>query len=261
MEGYPLGKTCEQMKSFQEAKHCRFCDEELTGKNTVKSDAKRPALNDVCTQQECLEKREMSCEKTLACGHACAGVRSERKCIECIRCEEGQQGADDYCNICWTEPLQAGPLVKLDCGHLFHFACAKRKVESKWSGARITFGFLECPLCKVRMEAELLKPSLKPMLAIYEQVKDLAVKRLKYTGDEHSPEITQDGNRFYKKPVEFALYFYSYFECFKCKKPYYGGQRACEVEREVDPKELICGGSSSFFIDLSHYKHFLKRMQ
>jgi hypothetical protein len=36
---------------------------------------------------------------------------------------------------------------------------------------------------------------------------------------------------------------FSFFMCFQCKKPYFGGARACDVEvgaGDFDEKELIC---------------------
>jgi hypothetical protein len=47
----------------------------------------------------------------------------------------------------------------------------------------------------------------------------------------------------------YALAIYAYFECYKCKKPYFGGRKNCaevmNVEdsrenQEYDPKKLIC---------------------
>lgn len=69
-----------------------------------------PALLNVCNSAECLEKRASSCEKTLACGHNCCGIRGERQCLPCLEEEcsfhkvaDPGVTADDYCNICFTE--------------------------------------------------------------------------------------------------------------------------------------------------------------
>ncbi len=40
---------------------------------------------------------------------------------------------------------------------------------------------------------------------------------------------------------------YSYYMCFKCKKPYFGGLKDCErameeEKKEFDPKDLVCPG-------------------
>ena len=41
----------------------------------------------------------------------------------------------------------------------------------------------------------------------------------------------------------------SYYMCFKCKKPYFGGLKSCEnnnqAEGKFNPQELICGGCAA----------------
>ena len=41
-----------------------------------------------------------------------------------------------------------------DCRHIFHVSSIMGILKSKWHGPRITFAHLNCPLCKVPMEAE-----------------------------------------------------------------------------------------------------------
>lgn len=38
---------------------------------------------------------------------------------------------------------------QLVCGHVFHYRCCQRVLINKWTGPRITFGFQQCPICKV----------------------------------------------------------------------------------------------------------------
>lgn len=45
-----------------------------------------------------------------------------------------------------------GPAIRLGCGHTFHVSCVKQKLSRRWPGARITFGFLTCPLCHTLMD-------------------------------------------------------------------------------------------------------------
>ena len=42
-------------------------------------------------------------------------------------------------------------ISQLSCGHVFHLRCCKRVLENRWYGPRITFGFSQCPICKVRL--------------------------------------------------------------------------------------------------------------
>ena len=93
--------------------------------------------------------------------------------------EKGQSGqievllpkAGDFCNICWVESLQMAPCCRLDCGHVFHHHCLTEKLQNAWPGARISFGYLNCPLCKVRISHPSLKPVLGPALRVLRKVK------------------------------------------------------------------------------------------
>lgn len=83
------------------------------------------------------------------------------------------------------------------------------------------------------------------MHELYEAVKDRACKRLKYLGEENAKEIVEKGGlyctcnlaysigMFYQNPTGYALKRYCYYMCFKCKKPYYGGERACNAIQRV----------------------------
>jgi len=152
----------------------------------------------------------------------------------------------DFCNICWVEDLGSAPCIQLDCGHIFHHSCATSKISNGWSGARISFGFLDCALCKKQMSHPALASDLKPLLQLYEQVKAKAIQRLQFLKLDKSKEITNAQSPYFNAPEKYALYHFSYFTCFKCKNPYFGGERACEGNQmmEFDPKELVCGGCS-----------------
>ena len=58
------------------------------------------------------------CNKTLACGHACSGVKGEKECLPCLHgCSPPEaklkQDADDMCMICYTEGLSCAPCVQV----------------------------------------------------------------------------------------------------------------------------------------------------
>lgn len=132
------------------------------------------------------EYAKLACSKTHPCGHPCGGVKNEDTCLPCLHgCDKNtgclKQDADDMCMICFTEALSAAPAVQvslqitasttcvvrfsyiyynsmfnsllcrqLDCTHVFHLQCTRRVLENRWLGPRITFGFMLCPICKVR---------------------------------------------------------------------------------------------------------------
>ena len=79
---------------------------------------------------------------------------------------------------------------------------------------------------------------------LYEVIKDKSLKRLKFEdSDEDKKRLSTPNDPYYKQPLKYALSVYSYYMCFKCKKPYFGGRKACGGEQNKDdfnPKELIC---------------------
>jgi len=170
--------------------------------------------------------------------------------------KEGQD-AEAYCNICWTEGLGNAPSLQLDCGHFFHYACVKKKIENKWTGSRITFGFLECALCKQRMNHVELKTELAPILKMDKEIREKAVERLKMLKLEGIPELTKKDSKWFNNAEGYAMHRFSYFPCFKCKKPYFGGEKVCEANNDdkFDPAELVCGGCSDFAAQEDCKKH------
>lgn len=60
-------------------------------------------------------------------------------------------------------------------------------------------------------------------------------------------EIVDKTSPFYQKPAIYAMKRFCYYPCYKCKKPYFGGERSCNAEQraeDYDPKELICATCS-----------------
>jgi len=72
------------------------------------------------------------------------------------------------------------------------------------------------------------------------------MERLKHEGRDKDERILTPGDPYYDKPLEYAVAIYSYYECFKCKKPYFGGLKRCEDLMEeasgkaFKPEELVC---------------------
>ena len=50
--------------------------------------------------------------------------------------------------------------------------------------------------------------------------------------------IVTRGDPYYQKPVDYAMAIYSYYECYKRKKPHFGGLKKCEdLMQEVSKNE------------------------
>ena len=249
---YHLGKTCEQHRSHEKAKKCRYCDQEIKAFNRGDDD-------DVCNDRECSERFYISCKKRLPCGHKCFGVNNERQCPPCIDKECNQfggqfgQNKDDYCIICYSEGLGSSPMVVLSCGHYMHYLCVKKRLETKWIGPKITFNHCLCPSCNKWFDCPSI-PELQKMIDenknLFEQIKEMALKRLKFEDLDKDPRLSDPNSPWYGKKEEFAMKRLSYYMCYVCKKPYFAGRRECgndpnmnndDPNKNFDPKDCVCG--------------------
>eukprot|EP01113_Clastostelium_recurvatum_P028125 TRINITY_DN3404_c0_g1_i3.p1 TRINITY_DN3404_c0_g1~~TRINITY_DN3404_c0_g1_i3.p1 ORF type:complete len:759 (-),score=94.38 TRINITY_DN3404_c0_g1_i3:10-2286(-) len=230
-----------------------------------------PECATVCSGLECQAKAERACTRILPCGHSCCGVRDEEACLACLdpacaasHCLDTStkptsssssslsslpasrhtQTGEDMCTVCW-ETLHAAPCVRLDCGHIFHFECVRKKIRTCWSGTRITFGFLDCAVCQQPMGHPALREDLAPMLALRECVRAKAIGRLAFSGGMRK-DADSTTNRWLGDPAGYAMHRFSYFLCFICRQPYFGGERVCEGEapQHFKAHELVCGGCS-----------------
>ncbi|KAH3836593.1 E3 ubiquitin-protein ligase MYCBP2-like isoform X2 [Dreissena polymorpha] len=195
------------------------------------------------------ETSQNACGRVLVCGHGCVGYKNEPKCPPCVHptCYQKSSGltqsGEDDCSICYTDELREAPVVMLQCGHLFHLHCTRRVLENKWVGHRLNFTFMLCPLCKVPIEHPVLDPTLAPLKVLRDDVTRKAVMRLKYEGLENSAHIVTPTSPFFKKPELYAMDHYSYYQCFKCQKAYFGGAALCEggaADGDMKREELIC---------------------
>ena len=249
---YHLGKTCEQYEIYKKAKKCRFCD------NKIKSNNKGPE-DDVCNEKECTERFVVSCKKKLKCGHKCFGVDCETKCPPCIDKEckeyngEFDQNKDTYCVICYSEGLGSAPIAVLSCGHYVHYDCIKKRLLNKWIGPRITFNHCLCPNCNKWFDIKTI-PKLQTVIdenkKLYEDIKKLALQRLKFEGMDKDPRLSDKNSPWYGKIEEFSLKSLSYYMCFVCKKPYFAGRKICGDDPAMDndnpnvqfkPEDCVCG--------------------
>ena len=150
-----------------------------------------------------------------------------------------------YCVVLsYVEELRAAPCIKMTgpCLHVVHYQCALTKITSKWPGARISFEFRTCPVCKQNMAHPALETVLAPVIAMESGIIEKALQRLKYESRENDPAITQKGGEFFQNTVGFAMKNYLFYQCFKCQRPYFAGGYQC-VDASVqgfDPSELIC---------------------
>jgi E3 ubiquitin-protein ligase MYCBP2 len=72
------------------------------------------------------------------------------------------------------------------------------------------------------IDSPLQKEMYKNMI-LFDDIKRRSLERLKFEGLDKSDRITNPESAFFNKPLEFAIGTYAYYQCFKCKKPYFGG--------------------------------------
>eukprot|EP01063_Lacrimia_lanifica_P001009 TRINITY_DN1047_c0_g4_i1.p1 TRINITY_DN1047_c0_g4~~TRINITY_DN1047_c0_g4_i1.p1 ORF type:complete len:712 (+),score=239.60 TRINITY_DN1047_c0_g4_i1:132-2138(+) len=240
---YHLGTTCAQFAELSKAKLCRFCDAPV--ENTVSSPRRLKIMT--CGAAECHEKSEQACPKVLECGHPCPGIKDEAACPPCLvaGCPSNTTTAvgSDWCSICYSEDLRSAPCVVLGCGHTFHYSCILKQLLQKWPGPRISFGFMNCPECNQPIDHPALKDALDDLHKFREDVQKLALLRLKHEGMDSDAAVTAPEGAYYNNPLGYAEAVLSYYQCYVCERPYFGGVRQCDAiaeEGRYNPTELVC---------------------
>ncbi|CAD8052967.1 unnamed protein product [Paramecium primaurelia] len=227
---FHIGMTCQEYKINSQANKCILCNFPCEGK--------------VCNQDDCQKRFQRLCQNKLDCGHSCNGVKGE-ECL-CLICSN--QEPDDYCNMCFIEPLKSAPCIKTECGHIFHEECIFKKLDSKWNGYRIIFNYCTCPLCKkfLDIKHKEIKNKINEALQLKLHVQELCLERLHIEGMKQAQELIDPKSQYYQKPQEFAMDKFCFYECFKCKKPYFGGIKNCQANTDYNERtqfnkeDLIC---------------------
>jgi E3 ubiquitin-protein ligase MYCBP2 len=85
---------------------------------------------------------------------------------------------------------------------------------------------------------------------LYEEIKDMALKRLKFEDLDKDPRLSDPNSPWFGKKVEFAMKRLTYYMCYVCKKPYFAGRRECgndpnmnndDPNKNYNPKDCVCG--------------------
>lgn len=225
----------------------------------------------------CAEKERRGCGKRHPdCGHWCGGVRGEHKCLPCLdpECRKKACGSsappltggssssassklpdgDEWCPICWTEPLNGAPAIRLTCGHVLHQHCAEAMIrKGNTGGRRLTFKNIRCPLCQGIMGHPSIDAIVTPQYNMYQKVRRKALQR--WVVEQRRPLPRPNDPADEDKIATLAMTKMTFFECSQCNEPYYGGEVECgDVEEEEDldddvqaalAMELVCRGCAS----------------
>ena len=76
------------------------------------------------------------------------------------------------------------------------------------------------------------------------------MERAKHEGIDKDERLKNPADQLYFNNLQrYAMDKLSYYECFKCKVPYFGGMKRCEQVNEeakdYKPEELVCGKCSA----------------
>ena len=99
-------------------------------------------------------------------------------------------------------------------------------------------GFLECALCNQLIEHPALTEAIKPWKQLKEKVEKAAVSRLRAEKLERAPEL-RAGGKWHGQPTGFAMDRYCFFQCFKCKQPYFAGAARCNAQAEPGERDKL----------------------
>ena len=218
--------TCEQHGAYLKARKCRFC--------------KCASESVVCG--DCLDKQAIACPKVHeSCPekHLCSGVLGESVCsLNCLQCDGN--GGEEWCSICFVDELRGQPVVRLVCGHEFHFLCLMKQINSGFAGVRISFGHIQCSLCKQRVACEMVKDigaAAAKWISLENKVTSKALTRLRAEGRAHEPAEAGEA------PEKYAMRIYSYYLCKRCSEPYFAGLAICgDMDEGADRLCKECKG-------------------
>ena len=105
-------------------------------------------------------------------------------------------------------------------------------LNKRWTGPRIMFNFLNCTSCKRRINA----PHCPEICSILEwadkyesELKKKAIERGRHEGLHKDSKYLDPSYAYHNKFEDFCLFKLAYYECFKCKGPYFGGLKDCQM--------------------------------
>src|SRR5690554_5763030 len=239
----PLLSNCASSISLSRFSLFRF---------TLPQNPPSPAMENVCTDEECLGKMEIACLKTLACGCPCGGIRDELECLPCLRHDLEEDISEELCAICYVDELQQAPCIQMTgkCRHFFHQECVMEKLQARWPGARIGFEFRCCPVDKHDLMHPSLASVLPDIMKLQRRVNLMALERLHFEQKHKDACLSTQGDDFYGQPLQYALHEFLFYLCYECQRPYFAGGYQCqEADAPFDPKELICPACQPHSVD------------
>lgn len=108
---------------------------------------------------------------------------------------------------------------------------------------------MECPSCKVHIKAQYcpeLEDELRDPRQLYDIVLAKAIERGKADGIDKEERFRNPNDAFYNDFKGYCMSHLTFYQCFKCQVPYFGGRVDCgEAENQnqgvIKKEDLICG--------------------
>lgn len=86
-----------------------------------------------------------------------------------------------------------------------------------------------------------------------EDIKAKALERAKHEGLDKDKRLQNKDDQYYNDLEKYAMARLSYYTCYECKNPYFGGLKDCgnllEAAADFKEEELVCGKCSSKNLD------------
>ena len=90
---------------------------------------------------------------------------------------------------------------------------------------------MECPTCKQEIKAtnsDEVNAQLTELIQLRSRVEDQALEVAKHQGLHLSERLTTPGDAYEGDLKGLAMHSCTFYECFDCKKPYFGGMADCQ---------------------------------
>lgn len=251
------GLTCEEEKLVKSGIVCRFCVE-CPAVEGIEEDV----CHRICWHNECKKCLPEACMHVSRCGHACCGIRGEKKHFGCARCRSKRS----KCSICLSS-CTLSPSVVLKCGH----PCHKNCLVDLYNEKKVMKGKVDVPrcnnsmICKAVPYHSCVKEDAEKWEEIDSKIEEITKERMIEEDIENeSVHVNNPEDKdYYKQPLKFAHDNFVFYFCDKCHQPYYGGHKDCEADLDDDvdiDDDFICLRCQRQFLNVDCPKHGNKTM-
>ena len=96
----------------------------------------------------------------------------------------------------------------------------------------MVFNYLDCSECKKPISVSnnpKLTTALNKELKLKNVVFKKAMERAKFEDLHKDPRLKKPGDAFFNDLQGYAMKRLSYYQCYKCNEPYFGGMKDCEA--------------------------------